>query len=283
MPAMTEEEGGWLLGRFLDLIGKINSENHWQAIESAPKDGRAILVHGGVALWYVGDNCDGAWYSITGHDYPGRPIEWPVTHWMPLPSPPSLHPPASAVSPTQHERVREVWERCALWTLKDDPKRLIDWIQDVLEPFMKSSAVSPREEPKKERTMETSKPFILLKADDVRASYKPSTKMIHIGECEFDEEHARRLVSDIEELLPPIAHSCAWKDAIIDACIVDFILTAEHENDPRRAVNDLLWWQQKIALNPAVSEEAAKLHARIAELERQASVPLSPEGQEKKK
>lgn len=62
-------------------------------------------------------------------------------------------------------------------------------------------------------------------------------------------------------------HQCEWKDAIIDACVVDWILTAEHESDPRKAINDLLGWQYKLALDPAVSEEAAKLHARIAELE----------------
>jgi len=61
----------------------------WQPIATAPKDGRGILVHGGVARWHVGDDCDGAWYSITGYKYPGRPIDWPVTHWMPLPVPPT--------------------------------------------------------------------------------------------------------------------------------------------------------------------------------------------------
>jgi hypothetical protein len=45
-------------------------------------------------------------------------------------------PPSSPAQDSEHARVREVWERCAMWTLNDDPKRLIDWIQDVLEPFM---------------------------------------------------------------------------------------------------------------------------------------------------
>lgn len=60
-----------------------------------------------------------------------------------------------------------------------------------------------------------------------------------------------------------VVTSCAWKDAILDACIVDWILTAEHETDPRKAVNDLLAWQQKIALDPAVSKEAHDLHTTI--------------------
>ena len=61
-------------------------------------------------------------------------------------------------------------------------------------------------------------------------------------------------------------HNCEWKDAIINACIVDWVYTAEHETNPRKAVNDLLSWAQKIALDPAVSKEAYDLHAQIATL-----------------
>lgn len=59
-----------------------------------------------------------------------------------------------------------------------------------------------------------------------------------------------------------VNHNCAWKDAIIDAAVVDWIYTKEHDSDPRKAVNDLLCWQQKIALDPAVSKEAHDLHQR---------------------
>jgi hypothetical protein len=59
------------------------------------------------------------------------------------------------------------------------------------------------------------------------------------------------------------SHTCEWKDAIIDATIVDWIFTKEHETNPRKAVNDLLAWQVKLALDPAVSKEAAELHAEI--------------------
>src|SRR5262245_11187658 len=78
-----------------------------------------------------------------------------------------------------------------------------------------------------------------------------------------------RIADELTALLSETAatHSCTWKDAIIDACVVDWIFTKDHETDPRKAVNDLLCWQQRIALDPAVSEDAAKLHARIAELE----------------
>jgi hypothetical protein len=56
-----------------------------------------------------------------------------------------------------------------------------------------------------------------------------------------------------------------WKDAIIDACVVDWIYTRAHDTDPRQAVNDLLAWQQQIVLDPAISKEAAELHGKIAE------------------
>lgn len=57
-------------------------------------------------------------------------------------------------------------------------------------------------------------------------------------------------------------HVCAWKNAIIDATIVDWIYTAEHETNPRRAVNDLLAHQVRLALDPAVSKAAHDLMQR---------------------
>jgi len=44
-----------------------------------------VLVDGGIAKWN-GES----WYSLTGCEYPGRPIHWEVTHWMPLPEPPGV-------------------------------------------------------------------------------------------------------------------------------------------------------------------------------------------------
>lgn len=61
----------------------------------------------------------------------------------------------------------------------------------------------------------------------------------------------------------------AWKNAIIDAAVVDWVYTNEHDTNPRKAVNDLLAWQVKIALDQAVSKDAHDLHERIGELERE--------------
>jgi hypothetical protein len=112
----------------------------------------------------------------------------------------------------------------------------------------------------------------------------------HNGECRFcDElgyhradcswllqlmrEHAmwsagsEELAKRIDELEAENKKLREWRDAIIDATVVDWIFTKEHETNPRKAVNDLLCWQQQLALNPAVSEAAAQLHARIDGLE----------------
>lgn len=58
-----------------------------------------------------------------------------------------------------------------------------------------------------------------------------------------------------------------WKEAVTDAAIVRWVYTEENENDPRKIINDLLYWEQKVALDPTVSEDAKKLHDRIKELE----------------
>jgi NTP pyrophosphatase (non-canonical NTP hydrolase) len=65
----------------------------WRDIATAPRNGRLIIVPGGVAFWRAGGvpgiPDEGAWCTITGEAWPGRPIEWPVTVWMPLPDAPT--------------------------------------------------------------------------------------------------------------------------------------------------------------------------------------------------
>jgi broad specificity phosphatase PhoE len=63
----------------------------WVAVEDAmPQSGEIVLVSGGTAM-----HVDGVWY--TGMEEPlfRRTINWPVTHWRPLPyypQPQLLHP-----------------------------------------------------------------------------------------------------------------------------------------------------------------------------------------------
>jgi hypothetical protein len=52
----------------------------------------------------------------------------------------------------------------------------------------------------------------------------------------------------------------AWKDAVIEACIASCI--DWDENDPMKTLHNLICWEVKIALDPAVSNEAAALIQR---------------------
>lgn len=62
----------------------------------------------------------------------------------------------------------------------------------------------------------------------------------------------------------------AWKVALIDALVVNFIYSKEHDIDPRKALNDLINWEQRCALDPAISAEARALIDRGLLLAREA-------------
>ncbi len=55
-----------------------------------------------------------------------------------------------------------------------------------------------------------------------------------------------------------------FKRRVIDALICNHILTSEHETNPERALTDLIAWETKIALDPAISSEADQLQKRYA-------------------
>lgn len=78
--------------------------SEWQPIETAPKDGRDILVwmplgdgrgNPTVAVvdWYVA-NGESHWRIAEGVFGP-LALDFPPTHWMPLPEPPTAPPTAS--------------------------------------------------------------------------------------------------------------------------------------------------------------------------------------------
>ena len=56
-----------------------------------------------------------------------------------------------------------------------------------------------------------------------------------------------------------------WKAAVIDQLIIAHTLTAEHESDPLKAIQDLLAYHADIAVDPRVSGAAAKLVERTKE------------------
>lgn len=86
-----------------------------------------------------------------------------------------------------------------------------------------------------------------------------------VAEGEAESHRPRRVSSGCAD--DSEGHQCAWKEAIIDAAIVDWIYRKEYEHDPRRAVNDLLCWQAKCALDPAISKEANDLVTRAEQAE----------------
>ena len=64
--------------------------SEWQPIESAPKDGRPIIVTNGVdidkaewAQWHP--DMDGGWRTHLSHDSDYDNFMENVNHWMPLP------------------------------------------------------------------------------------------------------------------------------------------------------------------------------------------------------
>lgn len=61
-----------------------------------------------------------------------------------------------------------------------------------------------------------------------------------------------------------------WKAAVIDQLIIAHILTAEHEPDPLKAVQDLLAYHADIAVDPRISGAAAKLVEQAKAEEREA-------------
>lgn len=58
---------------------------------------------------------------------------------------------------------------------------------------------------------------------------------------------------------PPTSARNEWREAVIDALVVNFIYAKEHDDNPRKALNDLLAWEQTVALDPKVSSAAQAL------------------------
>jgi hypothetical protein len=68
-----------------------------------------------------------------------------------------------------------------------------------------------------------------------------------------------RATDDLEREL---AAAKAWKDAVIDAAVVGWTYCAADEDDPRACLSRIMAMNSQIALDPAVSSEAAALIER---------------------
>jgi hypothetical protein len=64
---------------------------------------------------------------------------------------------------------------------------------------------------------------------------------------------------DCNEMPRPSAEINPWKDAIIDAHVVNFSYRKEHEDNPKKALSDLIGYEVELALDPKISESAQKL------------------------
>ena len=68
-----------------------------------------------------------------------------------------------------------------------------------------------------------------------------------------------------------------WKAAVIDQLVIAHILTAEHESDPLKAIQDLLAYHADIAVDPRVSGAAATLVEQAKAEEREACAKVCDE------
>lgn len=72
-------------------------ESSWRSIETAPKDGTAILIGNERGAWIAkyepvypsGYRPENPWFSLMlNHDHMRKGKPYAPTHWMPLPAPP---------------------------------------------------------------------------------------------------------------------------------------------------------------------------------------------------
>ena len=69
-----------------------------------------------------------------------------------------------------------------------------------------------------------------------------------------------------------------WKSTVIDQLVIAHILTAEHESDPLKAIQDLLAYHADIAVDPRVSGTAAAMVEQAKAEEREACVKVLDDG-----
>lgn len=62
----------------------------------------------------------------------------------------------------------------------------------------------------------------------------------------------------------------AWKEAVINELVCCHIYNKEHDNNPRKAIQDAISWNCQVSLDPQVSSDAQALIDRGVEQERKA-------------
>lgn len=69
------------------------------------------------------------------------------------------------------------------------------------------------------------------------------------------ERYAASLESELAEVRARAERAEAWRDAVVDAAVIDHIPLT----DPKEIIHRIVEWNMQIALDPSVSDEARKL------------------------
>lgn len=80
----------------------------------------------------------------------------------------------------------------------------------------------------------------------------------------FMDDHNSMLCDTIRAALAEASRAEAeapnpWKEAVHDALVINWAFTAEHEDNPRKAVSDLIAQEVRMALDPLISSDAQAL------------------------
>ena len=114
--------------------------------------------------------------------------------------------------------------------------------------------------------------------DDLRAQLAEAKAQLAAAQAEVEHQTGLyQLVSEQRTLLQDsltkvqaeVAALAKWKEAVTEAAIVSWTLNDANEDNPKQCLADLIAWECKVALEPQVSGEAAKLRDTYkAEVER---------------
>ncbi len=85
----------------------------------------------------------------------------------------------------------------------------------------------------------------------------------------YENEHTQRrweswsaAIAFHHQSQPSVTHTSgpiSWRTTILDTLIIAGIYRKEHDENPQLALSDLIKWEQQVALDPLVSEDARKL------------------------
>ena len=84
-------------------------------------------------------------------------------------------------------------------------------------------------------------------------------RVLEIVRCSTCHGTGQRNIADGLSVMEFVQRLAKWYTALDDALVVGWCWNKDHDTDPRKALNALVCANTRIALDPSVSEEAAKL------------------------